>query len=102
MSLPSDTPIEEIFWGFITFETKTFFPQYTQYNFNFTLYSNDFNLIGKNKNRVFADFFIRNQSDFSKPYTVLPDLVKYFTSITLDDIQYISEYLNILLRSPIE
>ena len=29
MLLSSDTPIEEIFWGFITFETQTFFPQYT-------------------------------------------------------------------------
>jgi hypothetical protein len=92
MSLPPDTPIEEIFWGFITFETQTFFPQYTQYNFNFPLYSNDFNLTGKNKNQVFADFYIRNKSDFSKPYIVLPELVKYFTLITLEDIQYIYKY----------
>lgn len=92
MSLPIDVPIEEIFWGFITFETETFFPQYTQYNFNFDKYSNDFELVGKNRNQVFADFFIRNQSDFSKPYTVLPELVQYFNLITIEDIQYIYKY----------
>lgn len=92
MSLPINTSIEKIFWGFIVYETETKFPIYTQYNFNFDLYANDFGLVGQNKNQIFADFFIRNQSDFSKPYTVLPELVKYFNLITLEDIQYIYKY----------
>jgi hypothetical protein len=81
-----------VFWGFIVFDPNTQLPIYSQYTFNFDLYSNDFELVGKTKNEIFRDFWIRNQNDFEKPYTVLPELQKYFNPMTQQIIDYMYFY----------
>jgi len=69
---------------------------YTKYNFNFNLYCADFNLTlptsNSGKISVFNDFFKRNVCYFDKPYTVLPELTKYFLPMTQEIIDYMNKY----------
>ena len=80
------------FYGFIVFDLDTKLPLYSQWTFNFKLYAHDFNLVGKSKNEIFVDFWIRNQTDFSQVYTVLPSLTKYFFRMTIKIINYMYFY----------
>jgi len=81
---------------------------YCKLNFNFDLYEKDFKLENKSKLEVFDDFLIRNDTAFwlepdylnkgdktpsyLKPTTVKSELVKYFTPITNEMINYNKAY----------
>ena len=47
----SNLPDVKIFWGFVV--SENLFLKYTQYNFDFPLYSIDYNLEGKSKYDIF-------------------------------------------------
>jgi hypothetical protein len=96
MSNPFDPKInpEQVFpfWGFVVFDSNSKLPLYSQYTFDFVLYATDFNLFKKSKNEIFYDFWIRNQCNFEKPYTVLPELQKYFFPMPIEVVNYINTY----------
>jgi hypothetical protein len=102
MSNPFDPQINPIkispFWGFVVFDNISKFPIYSQYNFNFQKYFDDFkpelddSIIGNTKNKIFWDFWQRNGNNFALPYTIKPELTQYFNTITLDTINYIYKY----------
>ena len=85
------TTLQTTFYGFVVFD-KCKNIQYSQYNFNFDSYSYNFGLIGQSKNTIFQDFLQRNNFDYAQPYSVIPDLVQYFTPITKKIIKYIYHY----------
>ena len=102
MSNPFNPQINPIyaapFWGFIVFDNISKFPIYTQYNFNFIKYVEDFrpeldeSIIDSLENKIFWDFWKRNGNNFGIPYTVKPELTQYFTTITSETINYIYKY----------
>ena len=84
---------DEIFY-FAVYDTENKQLLYTKYNFNFNLYHEDYTpLIDiTNKNLIFYDFLIRNNSSFDKPFTVKDDLKQYFLPITDEIIRYFYKY----------
>ena len=86
----SNLPKLRIFWGFVV--SENLFPKYTQYNFDFSLYSIDYNLEEKSKYDIFLDFWIRSGNSFENPLFVPDELKKYFFPITNQIIEYINYY----------
>jgi hypothetical protein len=77
---------------FLAFDSSTKELLYSKYNFNFTQYAIDFSLQTTNKLIIFKDFLKRNNTSYSKPYTVEPSLVKYFTPMTEEIVNYVLKY----------
>jgi hypothetical protein len=77
---------------FAVYDTNTHKLLYTKYNFDYDLYKHDTGLTSTDKGVVFADFLTHNHIDYTKPYTVLSQYVKYFTPMTQQIIDYIQRY----------
>ena len=78
---------------FTVYNRTTRSPIYTKYNFDFVAYK----LYSKLPNTVsntetFNKFLVENQTDYSKPLTVKPDLVKFFKPMTTQIINYMRNY----------
>jgi hypothetical protein len=80
------------FYLFSVYDSSSKKLLYSKYNFNFVSYSNDRNYNGLTKNLVFYNFLIENQTDFWKPFTVLPQLQQYFLPITTAIQNYFDDY----------
>ena len=70
---------------------------YSKFNFNFDAYVNDFrnnfsDAELQNKSVIFYNFLLRNKTDINKPFTVLPELTKYFTAIKPEMKAYFDDY----------
>jgi hypothetical protein len=83
--------LETTFYGFVVFD-KCKNLKYSQYNFNFESYAHDFGLVGESKDTIFKNFLQRNNFDYAQPYSVLPNLVKYFSHMTQQIIDYVNFY----------
>ncbi len=81
------------FYNFIIYDSFTKLPKYTRYNFDFNQYKIDYSLpIDLSEYNTFTDFFYRAGFDWSKPY-VLPDqFVKYFGPVNQSILNYIDYY----------
>ena len=66
------------FYNLLVYNPDTKQLDYTKYNFNFEQYRSDFNIISPDRNLIFADFWLRNNYDDTKPYIVYEDFKKYF------------------------
>ena len=66
------------FYNLLVYNPDTKQLDYTKYNFNFEQYRSDFNIISPDRNIIFADFWLRNNYDDTKPYIVYEDFKKYF------------------------
>jgi hypothetical protein len=80
------------FYLFSVYDSSNKTLLYSKYNFNFDSYSNDRNYNGLTKNEIFYNFLIENQTDFWKPFTVLPQLQQYFLPITTTIQNYFDNY----------
>ena len=79
------------FFNFDVFDPITKKILYSKYSFNNDLYSKDFNL-ENNKQLLFADFLKKNNTDYTKPITIKPELIKYFNRATQEHINYLNKY----------
>ena len=83
------------FLCFAVFDPTTKKLLYSKYNFDFDKYKTENNLSTTNKNALFHNFLVNNETNLWKPFSVKEDLKKYFLSITqeiqdyFDDINYI-------------
>jgi hypothetical protein len=83
------------FLCFAVFDPTTKKLLYSKYNFDFDKYKTEKNLPTTNKNTLFHNFLVNNETNLWKPFSVKEDLKKYFLSITqeiqdyFDDINYI-------------
>ena len=71
-------------------ETKKL--KYCKFNFNFDLYASDFNLVNKSKLDIFDHFLKENEWDPVKESKVKDELVKYFTPMTPEILNYHGNY----------
>jgi hypothetical protein len=87
---------QKYFYNFIIYDPTTNLPIYTRYNFNFNQYNIDYKLnIPKSPSfeyNVFTDFFFRAGFEWSKPYVMPPQFIKYFSPITNKILEYIEYY----------
>ena len=87
------TPLRQVIFFSVFVDKKL---AYTKYNFNFNLYCDDFKLpLVKNDNdklSIFSHFLNKNVCYFNQPYTVLPELTKYFLPMTQEIIDYMNKY----------
>jgi hypothetical protein len=67
---------------------------YTKYNFIFENYKKDFlpSIDITDKSSIFHDFLIRNESSLDKPFSLKENLIKYFSPITDEIINYFNIY----------
>jgi hypothetical protein len=65
---------------------------YTKYNFLYKEYAIAYNLIGLPKIFIFYDFLIRTDAAMERPFSVKPELVKFFSPITPEIINYFDQY----------
>lgn len=77
---------------FAVYDNATHELLYTKYNFDYNKYKFDFGLTSLDKGIIFADFLVRNPLDYTKPYAVLPQYIKYFRPMTSQIIEYIQKY----------
>ena len=79
-------------YNLVQFDLDTKKPIYTKFNFDFNKYNTDFNINSNDKNIIFADFWNRNEFDYSNQYNIKDELIQYFTPITEEIINYIDAY----------
>lgn len=91
MSVPSSL---SKFFYFTAFDTTNQNLLYTKHNFDYINYAIDMHLETSNINEIFSHFLDNNGSTFNDPYTVKPELTKYFTNITQEIIDYYNKYGN--------
>lgn len=85
--------LNRYFYNFIIYDSNTQLPIYTRYNFDFTQYKIDFNLPATlSQYDTFTDFYFRAGFDWSKPYVLPPQFIKYFGPVTDEILQYIDYY----------
>lgn len=78
---------------FTVYNKTTRLPIYTRYNFDFVNYKIYSNLSSNFSNILtFNKFLIENETNYSKPLTVKPNLVKFFKPITPKIISYLRNY----------
>ena len=81
------------FYNFLIYDEYTKRPKYTRYNFDFYQYKIDYGLpVDLPKYDTFTDFFFRVGFDWSKPYVLPEQYVKYFGPVTDEMIYYIDYY----------
>jgi hypothetical protein len=88
------------YFNFIQFNKDTKLPIYTRYNFNFTKYKTDKNLIAPKydlnsefgKWWVFSEFWLEGGFTYDKKVIVPQNLTQYFSPITQNIIDYITAY----------
>jgi len=66
--------------------------KYSKYNFDFDLYKKDFDLFNLNKNQIFHDFLVRNETYLENKFTVKLHLKKYFLPISEHIRNYFDKY----------
>ena len=64
---------------------------YSKYNFNFENYKTDKNLQTSDKNELFHNFLLENETDLWRPFSVKEELKKYFLPITLEIQDYFDD-----------
>jgi len=95
MSQPLVIQKQDEFLCFAVFDNASKKLLYSKYNFDFYKYKTDKSLTTNNKNELFHNFLVDNETNLWKPFSVKEDLKKYFLSITpeiqdyFDNINYL-------------